>query len=128
MKRFATLTGCLIALTVSTAWACPIKKGFIANGVVKDIVHMQPLCEMNSSMKSLVPTAKWVEVWGTSNDKKGALNVAYLFAALKEQGYKEVAAQKTAKGMVWRYDKGSKSITILSAINDPLVFLAIAGK
>lgn len=125
MKKLAVLA--LLSL-LPLAAACPVKKGYIANGVVKDIGNLAPLCEMNSTMKGMLDGARWVEVWSTSNDKKGALSIAYVIAGLKEKGWRQTAEKPTEKGKVYSFAKGGKTTVLLLGVSDPLVFVAIAGK
>lgn len=125
MKKLLLLVGAVLA---SNALACPVKKGFIANGLVKDTVKMEPLCELTPTMRGLVKGATWAEVWGTSNDRTGGLKVISVLNSLKTLGYREGSVQNTAKGKVWQLVKGNKVVVILTAVNDPLVFITIAGK
>ena len=123
-KQVVTVLLALLPL----ASACPVKPGYIANGVVEDIPKMTPLCEVNTTVKALVDGARWVEVWGTSSDKKGVQNVAYVIAALHQKGWRLTAEQPTQEGKVYRFEKGTQIIAMLLTISDPDVFITLAGK
>ena len=129
MKKLISL--CVFALA-SAAVACPVKSGYIANGIVRNVLKPKefvPMCSLQATLqKQFFSTMRWTEVYGVENSNLGRLNIAYVITALKEKGFKQVASQPTEKGNVWRFDKGSQVVMVMTAANGPVIFLAIAGR
>lgn len=124
MKRAVFLFACLSA----TALACDIKPGYLAHGLIRDTLKMEPLCSLGDAMKSQVPGSKWAEVWGTTNDQAGKLKIAYVMSALELKGFKLLTKRPAEKGQVFGYVRGNETVVLLTGVNDPLIFLAITGK
>lgn len=114
------------------ASACPVKKGYLANGLIKNTYStdvLAPVCgEMRDYLATNVfKTMRWIELYGLKNTNGGKLQIEVIKKLLNHNGYKEIGSQPTSKGMMWRYDKGSKTIMLMTAVNDPIILFAVAG-
>ncbi len=124
MKKVLPLILCLF----SVAFACDIKPGFIAHGLIRDTVKMEPICALGDTMRRQIEGAKWTEVWGTTNDQAGKLKIASVMSALELKGFRLVTTRTTEKGKWFGYISTDETIVLLTGVNDPLIFLAISGK
>jgi len=129
MKKMLFVLG---LLTSSSALACPIKKGYIANGLIKNIYSTEILAPVCGELRDYVAsnvfsTMKWTELYGVKNTNGGKLQIATIQRVMTHMGYRKVASQAISKGTMWRFDKGSKTIMMMTSINDPLILVSIAG-
>lgn len=129
MKKLIPIV-CLALLPFASA--CPVKKGYLANGLIKNTYSTEVLAPVCGEMRDYVAqnvfkTMKWTELHGVKNTNGGLLQVAVIQKILTHNGFKETAAVPTEKGKMWRFDKGGKIIMMMTAVNDPIVFVAISG-
>ncbi|GMA16821.1 hypothetical protein E5F05_16490 [Deinococcus metallilatus] len=123
----------LLALTTlalaSASLACPVKAGYVANGLFKDTSKTTPICgPLYLAFKNSMAGSKWTEMYALASDKIGQTQAGRILGGIQKSGYKQVRAQKTPRNEVYQFQRGGHVITAVLGISGPTRYLALAGQ
>ncbi|EYB68187.1 hypothetical protein DEIPH_ctg025orf0019 [Deinococcus phoenicis] len=126
MKKLLLLAAPLLA---SAALACPVKQGYIANGLFKDASQTTPICgPLYLAFKNSLSGAKWTEMYALAADRTGQGQAERILAGIQKSGYKKVRAQKGPRNETYQFQRGSHFITAVIGISGPTRYLGLAGQ
>lgn len=115
-------------LVFSVSLACPIKPGFVANGLIRDTVRLIPMCgKLPPGLLQVPEGVTWHELYGFGTTPTQKLKLVTLNAAIRAQGFKQVNTSKTDKLEVYQYAKDDKTVSILIYPYKTALFLSISG-
>lgn len=120
----------LAALALASAsLACPVKAGYVANGLFKDTSKTKPICgPLYLAFKNSMAGSKWTEMYALASDKTGQTQAERILGGIQKSGYRKVRAQKNPRNEVYQFQRGGHFITALIGISGPTRYLALAGQ
>lgn len=119
----------LVALVLfSSALACPVKPGTVANSLFKDTRRLTPICgPLYLTFKQAMTGVKWTEMYAL-DAKTGAAQTAYVLASLQKGGYKKVKEARTPRSQTYLFQRGKNTITAVVGYSGPMQYLGLAGQ
>jgi len=112
MKKRMMITAAL-GVVLSTATACPVKAGYVANGQFKNTTGLVPLCTPAfKKIATEVKAGEYEESYKTTFDLKGALAIRKLSGLLTSNGWKQTGASDKGQNKTLIFDKGTKQTVI----------------
>ena len=117
-----------MALLASSAAACPVKAGFLANGQFKDTTGLTPQC--SPAFKKLskdVKPGEYGEFYKTNLNAAGGLKVARAFNLFRANGWKAGGVQRKGNNKVYSFTKAGKQTVMLVRENDDSVLVVVIG-
>lgn len=119
----------LAALTLPAALACPVKPGYVANGLFRDASHTTPICgPLYLAFQHNMAGVKWTEMYALDPNRAGDLQAERILAAIQKSGYRSVKAQKTARSQAYQFQRGAHTITAVVGQSGPVRYLGLAGQ
>ncbi|MGY2892527.1 hypothetical protein [Deinococcus sp. UYEF24] len=110
----------LTLLLTTTALACPVKAGYVANGQFKNTTGLVPQC--SAAFKKIaaeVKVGEYGEIYKTTFDLKGALAIKKLSGLLTSNGWKQTGASNKGQNKALVFDKGTKQ-TVIAVKEEPV--------
>lgn len=125
MPKNQILLGFFLA---SSATACPIQAGYMANGQIVDTVHLIPVCgTLPSEMKTLPESTKWSEIYAFSPTKTNDIKLVSIKASLRKNGYTQFRESKNESNEIYQFSKGNQYIVLSTFTYKGARFLRVAG-
>lgn len=98
---------------LSTASACPIHQGFVANGLVRDSAHLIPVCgSVPDSLKTLPAGIKWQEIYIYSNTSMNRTKLVTLTASIRGQGFRQDKYTKNGVLESYTFLRGNQGVVV----------------
>ncbi len=128
--NYAAAFACAL-LVVTSAQACPIKKGYILNGLIKDSKQIYPVCnDIYKQFKKGATGAKWTELYFIANDTSSAKKISTLVEQIKSKGYKQAEYNKQGNEALYVFAnaKTKQTMSLIVKPTNKVFLLGVVGK
>lgn len=113
----------------SGALACPVKPGYVANGLFKNTSKAAPICgPLYQAFKYSLVGVKWTEMYEVKNGRVGNLRTADFLALIQKRGYRNVKRKISARSQVYLFQRRNNSITAVIGFSAGGSYLGLAGQ
>lgn len=120
----------LAALTLTPfALACPVKQGYVANGLFKNTAGAKPICgPLYQTFRFSMAGVKWTEMYEVKAGRVGQLRTSEFLALIRRGRYRLVKQSKTVRSQVYLFERGSHSITVVVGVSGGAQYIGLAGQ
>ncbi len=126
MKKLSALAALLLT---SVALACPVKQGYVANGLFKNTAGAKPICgPLYQAFRFSMTGVKWTEMYEVKAGRVGQLRTADFLNLIRRGRYRLMRQNKTVRSQVYLFERGSHSITVVVGVSGGAQYLGLAGQ
>lgn len=125
--RRLTLTAALVL--APAALACPVKQGYIANGLFKNTSQASPICgPLYQTFKFSMAGVKWTEMYEVKSGRVGNRKTADFLALIQKSGYRNVKRKISARSQVYLFQRRNNTITLVVGTSGGMGYIGLAGQ
>jgi len=115
-------------LLTTTALACPVRAGYVADGQFKDTTGLLPQCSVSfRKLASEVKPGEYGEMYRTTLNVAGGIRVAKAFNLFRANGWKLAGVQRNGDDATYSFTKGGKQTVMLVRKNADSVLVMVIG-